>query len=282
MHRVLFLVALVLALSLRVGDGRAATLFSDGFERAEGPNGVIANAHDAYSHECGESLVWRNDGGSWFRDPRDASGWSGRADAAPPTDCASSRATGSAQLRMWTHRNDFGDVRIDADVLIVRMPGAIGGERPWDGVKFYLHRQDVGPGTGDDTFYVVEPFRRDRDAHIQKKYRGRYADVVDTDDGSNPFPLGVWQHVMIVVRTARDASVHIGLYRNGARLAKWIDTGQRGGPPILAAGHVGFRGDNTEFKLAGFTVSTLSAGRGGCGAWRGPPALRPCAREPIL
>lgn len=239
---------------------RATVLFSDSFSAPVGPNNVIANSYEGWNGSCTDSANWRNDGGTWFHDPRDGSGWSGAPDGTQPSSCSSSASTGSAMLRMWTHRADFASVQVDVDVRVNGMTSFIDGAVPWDGVKFYLRRQLKGTAqTDDDDFYIVEPFRREGDVHIQKKRNGSYYDAVDTINGSNPIPFGSWRHITIVVQNNADGSVTIKVSRDGTQLAEWTDTGAHLGAPITAAGNVGFRGDNADFNLDNFTISTIGS-----------------------
>jgi hypothetical protein len=269
-----FLLA-VLVLAATPSTAAAGVLLADRFDHPLGDGDVIVNSYGAWSGRCTPSEVWHNEGGTWFHDARDGSGWSGTPDRSQPRTCASADRTGSAQLRMWTRREDFGDVRLDVRARVNRL----GPGRPWDGLKFYVRRQTRGTAPlDDDRFYVVEPFRRERDAHIQKFHRGRYADVVDTRNGAAPIPFGRWTRITIVARTERGGrAVTVRLRRDGELIARWTDTGQVGGPPIRGAGAFGFRADNTDFNLDDFTISTLDAPAPALvGAPIGPPldALR--------
>jgi hypothetical protein len=243
--------------------GHGAVLFTDDFSQPNGPNGVITNSYEAWGDNCAfDSPLWRMDGGTWFRDPSDGTGWSGRPDRVQPRTCGSAPTTGSAMLRMWTHRADFGNVRIDVDVRVNRLTRSLRGGTGWDGVKFYLRRQSLGTAaTGDDAFYVVEPFRRDDDVHIQKKRRGRYHDVVDRADGTSPIRFGRWEHVVITIVNDPSGTVTIRLWRGGVKRATWRDRGRRGGPPITTPGPIGVRGDNADFNLHDLVVSSLERPR---------------------
>lgn len=250
----------VLMLGLAAGQAKATVLFSDAFSAPVGPNNVITNSFEGWNGSCTDSANWRNDGGSWFHVPADGTGWTGVPDGTQPSNCSSSASTGSAMLRMWTHRADFGSVQIDVDVRVNGMTSFNGGAVPWDGVKFYLRRQLHGtPQTDDDDFYIVEPFRREGDVHIQKKRGGSYYDAVNTLNGSNPIPFGTWTHIKIVVENNTNGSVTLTVWRGATQLATWTDTGAQLGAPITAAGNVGFRGDNANFNLDNFTVSTIGS-----------------------
>jgi hypothetical protein len=238
----------------------ADVLLADPFARPLDGGNVIVNSYGAWTGRCGPSPVWRNEGGTWLHDARDRSGWSGPPQGGQPQECSSADTTGSAQLRMWTHREDFGDVRLD---VRVRVNGLARGRR-WDGLKFYVRRRTwQTPSLDDDAFYVVEPFRRERDLHIQKYRGGRYSDVLDTRNGTAPIPFGRWTRLMIAVKTEPGGAVVIRVRRDGELIARWVDTGQRGGPPLRRAGAFGFRADNTDFNLDDFTISTLDGARSG-------------------
>jgi lysyl oxidase len=214
-----------------------------------GPDGLITNDYATWTDNplARRSGVWWLDGGSLFR--RGNTAWTG-----DPTcghaDILSQLANGSDKMRVHLRR------RVSRNNLVTfrlrvrrftrgcdRLPAA-----HWNGVSIYLRRLD------GDNFYAAQVSTRDGSVYIEKKIRGRYRALAV--ERGHRVSLGKWEHVGASVRTNPSGSVTIEVIRNGSVVLRARDRG-RGGPPITAIGHTGFRSDNTEFQLDDFAVSRL-------------------------
>ena len=246
----------------------------DGFETANGPNGLITNEYAGW-HSSDDtavhSSVWQSDGGSLFSAP--TTGPNGEAIQAAYTgkldsnsaDRYSQTYTHSNKMRFWTKASGYGDVRLDATIK----PLAWGAGVPstWGGFKFYLRRDRDAT---ESAFYTAEPYIYDGHAYIQKKCLG------DTGGGnystggtyyllasksSLNVPLGSWHEIAATARTNADGSVTIELYRDGALVLSAVDRGVRSdgtGCPPLTVGHVGFRSDFLQYYMDDFAVTPQS------------------------
>jgi hypothetical protein len=243
----------------------------DGFETANGPNGLITNEYAGWHGSDAtavQSSLWQSDGGSLFSAPTTGpngepiqAAYTGKLDS-DSADRYSQTNTHSNKMRFWTKASGYGNVRLAADIK----PLAWGAGVPstWGGFKFYLRREK---GVTESAFYTAEPYIYDGHAYIQKKCLG------DTGGGnystggtyyllasksSLDVPLGSWHEIAATARTNPDGSVTIELFRDGALVLTAVDRGIRSdgtGCPPLTAGHVGFRSDFLQYYLDDFGVT---------------------------
>lgn len=229
----------------------AGVLFADRFDR---PDGLITNEF-AYWNPTSTSAVhspgWAMASGSAFVDGTAL--WSGVPDDIGP-DATSSNGTNSAVLRLVTQRADFGDVDVSFDLATqsyVTTPTTPAVD--WDGVHVFLRYQSP------QELYYVSVDRRDDRIAIKKKVPS------DSSNGGTYHTLatatlrnthGMWRHFDARVVTDPSGSVTVSLSTGGEVVLTAVDSGT-GGPPITAAGRVGVRGDNTEFRLRDWIVSRV-------------------------
>jgi hypothetical protein len=251
----------------------AALLLHDGFDAANGPNGLITNEYAAWhswDSAAVDSPVWQSDGGSLFSVPAigpdgawDRVAYTGQLDN-EYADLYSGEATHSDKMRFWTRASGFEDVRVGA--WIKPLEWGAGVPSSWGGFKFYLRRER---GVTESPFYTAEPYIYDGHAYIQKKCLGdtgggNYSTggtyyLLASQSGSG-VPLGSWHKISATARTNSDGSVTIGLYRDGELLLQAVDRGVRAdgtGCAPLTAGRVGFRSDFLRYFLEDFDVSAL-------------------------
>jgi hypothetical protein len=246
----------------------------DGFETANGANGLITNEYAGWHSSdttAVQSPLWRSDGGSLFS--ASTTGPNGEAVQAAYTgkldsgsaDRYSQTYTHSNKMRFWTKASGYGNVRLDASIK----PLAWGAGVPstWGGFKFYLRRE---LGVTESAFYTAEPYIYDGHAYIQKKCLGdtgggNYSTggtyYLLASKGSLDVPLGSWHEIGATARTNADGSVTIELFRDGVSVLTAVDRGVRSdgtGCPPLTAGHVGFRSDFMQYYLDDFTVTPQS------------------------
>jgi hypothetical protein len=243
----------------------------DGFETANGPNGLITNEYAGWhsSDTTGvQSSVWRSDGGSLFSAP--TTGPNGEAIQAAYTgkldsnaaDRYSETSTHSNKMRFWTKAAGYEDVKLEAGIK--PLGWGAGVPSTWGGFKFYLRREK---GVTESGFYTAEPYIYDGHAYIQKKCLGdtgggTYSTggtyYLLASKGSIDVPLGGWHKIAATARTNSDGSVTIELFRDGALVLTAVDRGIRSdgtGCPPLTAGHVGFRSDFLQYYLDDFAVT---------------------------
>jgi hypothetical protein len=253
--------ALVVCLILAPAVAHAQEpVFADAFSA---PDGLITNEyaywnpHDGAAHR---SPSWEMDSGSLFA--RAGAGWTG-----PVTDNCdpgrdSATCTDSSVFRLNTKRRDFGAVRVDMRLRANAFDDRGESADPdtpavdWDGVHIWLHYVD------EYELYYASVNRRDGSVVIKKKCRG------GTDNGGtyyelasasgHPVPMGTWQQVGASIQTNADRTVTIKLYREGRQLIEATDTGV-GCAAITGAGAVGVRGDNLDFDIDDFTVSSTAS-----------------------
>jgi roadblock/LC7 domain-containing protein len=251
-----------------------ASLLRDGFDSANGLNGLITNEYAAWhsSDPAGvDSPIWQSDGGSLFSVP--AVGPTGAMARVAYTgeldnqaaDLFSAIATHSDKMRFWTKASGFENVRVAS--WIKPLGWGAGVPTSWGGFKFYLRREK---GVTDSPFYTAEPYIYDGHAYIQKKCLGNTGGGnFVPGEGSSPGgtyytlasarvsapPIGSWHPVSATTRTQADGSVEISLYRDGALLLRAVDRGTGCAP--LRGGHVGFRSDFFRYYLEDFEVTAL-------------------------
>jgi hypothetical protein len=248
-------------------------LMADGFDAANGANGLITNEYAAWHASDAtavQSPVWRSDGGSLFSvSATDAGGQAGRMAYTGALDSSfadrySQSHTHSNKMRFWTKQSGFENVHIDADLK----PTAWDPDVPstWGGFKFYLRRQ---ADATTSAFYTVEPNVYDGHLYIQKKclgdtgggnYSAEGTYYVLAQKSGYSAPLGSWVKIGAGVQTNGDGSVTISLYRGDSLLLQATDRGIRAdgtGCPVLGPGRVGFRSDFLQYYLDNWRVSAL-------------------------
>jgi len=248
-------------------------LMSDGFDSANGTNGLITNEYAGWHSTDGsavQSPVWRSDGGSLFSvSATDASGgtsrmaYTGKLDSSM-ADKYSETYTHSNKMRFWTKQTGYENVRIDADYRPMAWDPA--APSTWGGFKFYLRRQADVTIT---SFYTVEPQIADGHIYIQKKCLGQTGGGNYVEGGTyyllaqksgSGVPLGGWLAIGASTRTNSDGSVTISLYRNGSLLLQTTDHGVNAdgtGCAPLGPGRVGFRSDYLQYYLDNWSVTPL-------------------------
>ncbi len=252
-------VSLTLMLAPTAGALPPALVLHDGFDSANGPNGLITNEYAAWRSWDGsavQSPVWRSDGGSLFSVP--AIGPDGTLAKVASTgvldsgyaDRYSELHTHSNKMRFWTHASGFENVRLNA--WVKPLGWGEGVPSTWGGFKFYLRREQ---GVTASPFYTAEPYIYDGHAYIQKKCADGSEHLL-AQTSAAVAPLGTWEPVAVTIRTRLDGSVGITLYRGGALLLRAVDRGT--GCPPLQGGRVGFRSDFFRYHLEDFEVIDLS------------------------
>lgn len=218
-------------------------------------NGLVTNEFAYWSPRNPsrhDSPAWEMDSGSLFA--QDGIGWTGLPDAVAP-NASSTNGNDSAVFRLNTKRRDFTDVSVSFDLLnhgyvtTSRTP-AVG----WDGVHIWLRYQS------QFSLYVASVNRRDGTIAIKKKVPGGPSNggtYYTLATGTHPVRLDAWQHVGASIRTEQNGAVTIQLFADGRQILSASDDGRIGGPPILAAGAVGIRGDNCNFHFKNFSVTDL-------------------------
>jgi PKD repeat protein len=243
--------------SIKVSNAPAPSLlFSDGFDSANGANNLITNEY-TYWNPGSSGIVtspnWEMTSGSFFS--VNGLGWSGVPDVCDP-DRLSQTCTDSAIFRLTTKRADFGNVMVNMKLKINSLTST--SETPavdWDGIHIFLRYQS------EYSLYYASVARRDGSVVIKKKCvggsdnGGTYYELTSYVSG-HPIPFGSWINVGASIVTNSDGSVTIGLYRDGSLLAQDTDSG-KGCAAITAPGKVGIRGDNADFNIDDFTVSSI-------------------------
>jgi hypothetical protein len=237
-------VAVMLGLTVGNAGPERPLLFREGFD---GPDGVITN-HYAYFEpddpKAHRSPDWEMESGCALR--RADVLWTGEPTMTLPNrDCTN--GTGSAVFRMWTKRDDFGDVAV---TFVLRNNGYIEEGESWDGVKVYLRRQD------GDNFYTAEVNRRQGNVIIQRKCEGEYALLSQVRGNSTPARIDGWEPVGGSVINRPDGSVLIEVERGGGVALEAVD------PPgscdaLRRPGRIGIRGDRTDFNADELEVRAL-------------------------
>ena len=232
----------------------AASVFRDDFTTKDG---LLANEY-AYRHPNADgavkSLNWETTSGSLFASG--GAGWTGLPDDRSP-DKDSSHGTHSAIFRLTTVRSDFRDVAVEfklrnQGLSFTRSTPAVN----WDGIHVFLRYQSPC------SLYYASVNRRDDKVVIKKKIPGgpsnggTYFSL--TSELAHKVPYRKWQRVRAEIRDTPQGSVRIALYADNVLLAKAVDDGSVGGPPIQNPGKVGLRGDNANFKFSGFTATPLA------------------------
>lgn len=219
------------------------------------PDGLIASEYAFWNPSDGNakrSKDWDMTSGSLFA--KGGKGWSGVPDE-KPVDIAAALGNNSRDFRLTTRRQDFTDVSVRFKLVnIAQSAGVKFPAQAWDGIHVFLRYQR------EETLYYASVNRRDKKAIIKKKVIGGPA----PSNGGTYYELtpyipydwkvGAEQSVEANVKTQPDGSVLIVLSVDGKEIARAVDDGKLGGPPIVAPGAVGIRGDNTHFTFNPFTV----------------------------
>lgn len=231
------------------------------------PDGLITNAYAEWNAKYDTpglaiSALWRAYGGSLFA--RNHKGWTGDPDDGP-MDIKSATKNGSQIFRVITHEPNVGpDLRVDFDLNIIKQVSSANYPAvSWDGVHVLFRAQPLTPA-GILELYYCSIARRDGVIMFKKKKPG------GTEGGGtyyplnneyeqrtkypHPIPFGTNRHITIECATTT-LGVQMIASIDGIEVCRAIDPGAVGGPPILLPGHVGIRGDNTEFEFDNFTVS---------------------------
>ena len=239
-------------------QGASATqqrvLFIDNFDRANGPNNLITNEYafrNPNDPRAVRSPNWEATSGSLFY--KRGVGITGVPDGCKP-DRYSQVCNDSAVFRLRTRRTGFKNVTVSVRLLnhsltsTSRTPA-----RAIDGIHLWLRYQS------EAQLYALSVNRRDGTVVIKKKCPGgpsnggTYYTLASAK--SLPIPFGTWQRVQATVQNGQDGSVDLRLSRDGTQLVEATDRGT-GCAPITAAGRVGVRGDNDDFSIEAFTVTT--------------------------
>jgi hypothetical protein len=228
-------------------DGQPA-LWKPSFSKNDG---LITNEL-AYSHPDRPGVRrdpdWIVTSGSLFSDH--GTGWTGHIDGLTP-DIASRESTGSAVFRVVSRRSDFENVKVAFDLDVADMTTTARTKaQAYDGVHVFLRY------TSPQSLYAVSVDRRDETVAIKLKTRGgpsnggEYTTLAQTHFA---FPERQWVHEEVSI-TNETGGVRITLVTNGKALLSILDTHRSSQEPILGAGRVGLRGDNTAFHFRDFTV----------------------------
>jgi hypothetical protein len=227
-------------------------LLSDSFN---GPDRLITNEYAYWNPTHPDAVIsplYEMTSGSLFN--KSGTGWTGVPDDNPP-DALSLTGNDSAVFRLTTHRADFGDVAVSFTLKNNGMTStARTPEQTYDGVHVALRH------ASQYQTYYLSINRRDDRIVIKKKVAGgttnggTYYEL--TPEVARPFSYGTWQSWRATVRTVNGV-VKLELWAEGTRVLAATDDGSLGGPPLTAPGQVGIRGDNCDFQIDAFTVTSL-------------------------
>jgi hypothetical protein len=232
-----------------------STLFQPSFKTE---SGLVTNEFAYWNARKPTAVIspdWQMTSGSLFG--LEGGGYTGRIDDVSP-DAVSQKSTNSAIFRLNTRDRSFQNVLVTMKLNLIRLVStAVTPKVDWDGVHLFLRYQS------QFELYYASVARRDGHVVIKKKCKGgdvnggTYYSLGSSEQSGWPMPPGTWHSVGATVRTNRDGSVTIELYRDNRVITTATDTGI-GCPPITAAGATGIRGDNTEFKFRDFMVAPIS------------------------
>ncbi|CAM3757151.1 hypothetical protein [Smaragdicoccus niigatensis] len=222
---------------------RDRVLLADSFD---GPDGLVASE---FGPPRGGN--WLLNSGTLYRTA--GSGWTGVPDAAsqPP-------GNHSAVFRMYSVRDDFGDIAISLRLKVARFVSskAMPAET-YDGAHVWVRYRS------ERELYAVSVDRRDGRIVIKKKCAGgksnggTYYDLTP-ETLAPPIPFGQWQDISVTVADQDDGSVRITANRNGTVLEA-IDHGT-GCAPLRGRGAIGIRGDNAELFFTDLKVTAYREG----------------------
>ena len=251
----LALSGLVLLANASAAPPAGTVLLQDKFKTGNG-HGLITNEY-AFRNPADRKAVrsrrWVVTSGSLF--VKNRGGWSGVPDGCKP-DRYSKRCNDSAVFRMNTRRSDF--VNVDVSVRLLNRSLTTTPRTPakaTDGIHIWLrHRSEV-------ELYAVSVNRRDSTMVIKKKCPGGPSNggtyyTLGRALSSLPIVYNVWQRYSTSIQNKPDGSVEISLSRDQIPLTTVTDRSV-GCPAITQPGAVGVRGDNDNFSISNFTVTSL-------------------------
>jgi hypothetical protein len=187
-------------------------------------------------------------------------------------------------FRMWS-RAKYTNVRVEGDFVLdgynLLRNGATGD---WGGVKLWTRRWIVNPQTSDPMAagdgsrvddgsgprgYSIEFATRGGHIYFQKKLPGDTRSIYPNYNAysqfgtyyligsydTRTFTQGVEHHVAADTINNADGSVTLALYIDGVKVKQYVDSGQRGGPPLRTEGRVGVRGDEANFRIDNLTIT---------------------------
>lgn len=226
------------------------TLLYDPFTR---PDGLITNEYAVFNPADQARVVdknWEVSSGSLFALANTA--WTGVPDNLDP-NAGSTNGTNSAVLRAVTRQGNFTNVTVSTRMRRNYLTST--STTPavdWDGEHLLLRY------VTQYSLYYASIDRRDGNVVIKKKiHDGPSNDGVYYDLSpyvNHPMTPGVWHDVRAMVEDRPDGTVRIQLWVDGELVVTGLDTGQGG--PVIRAGQVGVRGDNSNFQFDDFTVTT--------------------------
>ena len=227
-------------------------LFHDGFNYRDG---LLTNEYRFWNHLRSRDPRWQMTSGSLFAHSR--RGWTGHADGCSSASRSGVPCNASDVFRLNTRRRDFRNVRVSFRLRNLALTSSARTPRePWDGVHVWLHYQS------ERELYYASFQRRDGRIVVKKKCAGgstnggTYYELGPGEVPGHPIRFRRWTHIAATVRDRADGSVAIAMWRRGRRLLRVVDRGT-GCAPITAAGAVGIRGDNDNFRFDNFTVTAL-------------------------
>jgi hypothetical protein len=170
-------------------------------------------------------------------------------DAGDP-NAASSNATGSAVFRAQTKRADFGDAAVSFTLTNQGfVTTSATPAQPWDGVHLALRY------LSENSFYDITVARRDNTVQIKKKSGNTWSTLTSAAFSA---ALNAAQAVQASARNNPNGSVTLALSINGSPLLSITDAGV-GGAPLRAAGAIGMRGDNVNFRFDDLSAQPIGS-----------------------
>lgn len=229
-----------------------------------GPDRLDTNAYAYWNHNnCAPSDPdWQVTSGSWFI--HNGAGYSGKPSVSPSdSPCSVTYETaGAYQLRMNTVRSDFVNTDVQLDYDLVSHGGYGGKSNSYDGLHIWSRHVSqyelyaVSIGRWDGTFVVKKKVPTQQASCPDPANDGCYVDISSTVTRTDLVTANVWRHADITTKTLASGNTEIDVSINGVRILTATDSGALTGK-TLGAGAVGIRGDNTEFYVKNFQITTL-------------------------
>lgn len=239
--------------AVRFGSG---VLLSETFT---GPDGVFVSSSDFWSSSdlgASKNAVWMSESGEMYR----------RSNAGTAND---------SMFRMWTRRNDLGNVKMEMDI---RYQGFFSGSNGWDGINMWLNESFCTPeGDGSCTKvndgngpsgYAVDFMNRGGYIEILKKVKGNT--TATWTAGSPSYSTGGTYYVLkratwspVSGQTYRFAgqttdngngTTTIRMWIDGQLKLEVIDNGSIGGPRLTGT-RVGLRSDFANYTVDNLVIS---------------------------
>jgi len=239
------------------------------------PDGLITNEYAFWNASDPTRVVsstWEINSGSLFASG--GAGWTGVPDTVDP-NATSSNGNNSAVFRLTTKSAGFGDVSVSFSLLNQALTGS--SSTSSDGFALALRYQS------ENDFYYLSFNRRDNRAAIRKKMpsgsSGTYYDL--STYVTRTVPYGQWQQLQATIKNNSDGSVTIQMFADGVLLSSATDNGKVGGSPISAAGKVGLRGDNDNFKFDNFVIAPFTGSSGTLSAGASRPTAPAAAKADL-